>query len=326
MRILLWVFLIIAPGVLDAQLVHRFIPTIYYRDFSSAIAPVLKINEKDTVTTTSVDAGGFDEKGVRVTERGNPLTGPFFIEGAEPGDVLAVTITELKLTRDYATTLNTLVPKVLSKKDARATWRSAKLVKWHLDTLNLIATPDKRYNQLENIQLPLHPFIGGIGLAPEGTTKLSTGASGITGGNLDCRFVTKGTAVYLPVKHRGALLMLGDGHAAQGDGELNGDALETTLRIGFTTRILKHQSDSIPTPLIETADSYMIMGIEKTLEAAMQTVTQKWVKWLQMSKGLSFEEASQIIGPFIEFRIPKVAATQVEVIGILPKTILDFRF
>src|SRR5688572_6613847 len=107
---------------LHAQQTIKFIPKTYSREFTSQLAPVLKIQQGDIVQSTSVDAAGVDQNGVTVTERGNPLTGPFFIEGAEPGDVLAVKLVDVSLNRNFAVTLNTLVPKVLPKSIAKKTW------------------------------------------------------------------------------------------------------------------------------------------------------------------------------------------------------------
>lgn len=295
-----------------------FTPSVYYREFTSAVAPVLRINQGDTVSTESVDAVGFDKTGTKVTERGNPLTGPFYIEQAAPGDVVAVTITSLSLNRAYATTLNALIPKMMEKKIAMKTWRSAKLVKWVLDTINMMGTADPQFERLKGMSLPLHPFLGCVGVAPEGKG-LSSGGTGECGGNIDFKYVTRGATVYLPVFHPGALLFLGDGHAAQGDGELNGDALETSMRFSFTARVIKQAANVLPTPMIEDADYLMVLGMANTLEEAMRTATMKFSAWLQLEYGFSQQEASQVIGPAVEYRIPKVAATQVEVAAMLHK-------
>jgi len=300
---------------------HHFIPSVYYREFTSAVAPILHINQGDTVLTESVDAVGIDKTGKKVAERGNPLTGPFYIEQAAPGDVLAITITSLSLNRDYATTLNALIPKMMEKKMAMKTWRSAKLVKWILDTISMKGTAAPQFERLKGMSLPLHPFLGCVGVAPEGKG-LSSGGTGDCGGNIDLKYVTAGATVYLPVFHAGAMLFLGDGHAAQGDGELNGDALETSMRFSFTVRIIKQVAAAMPTPMIEDADHLMMLGMAKTLDEAMRAATMKLTAWLQLEYGLDQAEASQVIGPAVEYRIPKVAATQVEVVALLSKELI----
>ncbi len=297
-----------------------FIPEKYYREYSAKHPPVLTIRTGDTVLTESVDAIGADSHGNRITERGNPLTGPFFIDNAEPGDVLAVTFLSVSLNRSYATTLNALIPKMDEKRAGSENWRSAKLVKWMLDTVGMTGKPDPRYEKLQHVRVPLHPFIGCVGVASVNENGMSSGGSDYSGGNLDFRFVTTGATVYLPVNHRGALLYLGDGHAAQGDGELNGDALETSMRFSFTTRIIRDKS--LPTPMIEDSMYYMIPGIESTLEKSMKVATMKMTGWLKDVLALNAEEVSQLIGPSIEYRIAKVAASKVEVVAMLPKKLL----
>jgi amidase len=305
-----------------AQQSIRFVPTSYSNQFSAQPAPVLRIHQGDTVYTTSVDAIGIDEKSVKVAKRGNPLTGPFFIEGAEPGDVLAVTLIQVSLNRDFATTLNTLIPKVLPKSIAKKTWRSAKLVKWQLDLANQKGSPMDTSMHLQHLAIPLHPFLGCVGVAPEGSKGIGTGASGQYGGNLDFSYNTTGATIYLPIFHPGALLYLGDGHAAQGDGELNGDALETSMNFSFTVRVIKKSTFPLQVPMVENADYLMFFGIESSLDKSLKVATESLLIWLQTRYQLTLKEASQIIGPVIQYRIPKIAATKVEVVALISKKIL----
>jgi amidase len=257
-----------------------------------------------------------DQNGVRVAKRGNPLTGPFFVEGAESGDVLAVTLVHVTLNRNFATTLNSLIPKIPGAKKA---WRRAKLVRWRLDLSSLTGSPADSGANLRQMVIPLHPFLGCVGVAPDGDKGTGSGASGPFGGNLDFSYNTAGATIYLPVAHSGALLYLGDGHAAQGDGELNGDALETSMNFSFTVKVLKRSDFPLATPMVETTDLLMFFGIESTLDKSLKAATGYLVAWVQTGYHLSLTEASQIIGPAIEYRIPKIAATKVEVVAILPK-------
>jgi amidase len=305
-----------------AQQSIRFEPTTYHREFSSQPAPVLRIQQGDTIHSTSVDAVGVDRNGNRVTERGNPLTGPFFAEGAEPGDVLAVTLLNVSLNRNFATTLNTLIPKVLPKSIAKKTWRAGKLVRWQLDLANKTGRPVDTGTHLQKLVIPLHPFLGCVGVAPAGSKGISTRASGPYGGNLDFSQNTTGATIYLPVFHAGALLYLGDGHAAQGDGELNGDALETSMNFSFLVRVLKKESFPLETPMVEDEDYLMFFGIESSLDKSLKVATESLNNWLQVKYKLTLAEASQVIGPVVQYRIPKIAATKVEVVALMPKKIL----
>ena len=312
----------ISCGV-SAQQSIRFVPTTYSREFSSQPAPILRIQQGDTVHTTSVDAVGFDRNGIRVTERGNPLTGPFFVAGAEPGDVLAVTLLDVSLNRNFATTLNTLIPKVLPKSIAKKTWRSGRLVKWQLDLANKTGRPMDTAMHLRKLAIPLHPFLGCIGVAPAGSKGIGTGASGPYGGNMDFSQNTTGATIYLPVFHPGALLYLGDAHAAQGDGELNGDALETSMNFSFAVRVLRKDSFPLQTPMVEDENYLMFFGIESSLDKSLKAATASLQEWLQTMYQLSLAEASQVIGPAVQYRIPKIAATKVEVVALIPKKILQ---
>ncbi|MBO9660999.1 MAG: acetamidase/formamidase family protein, partial [Chitinophagaceae bacterium] len=272
-----------------------FSPENFYREYSVKNPVALTISAGDTIYTESVDAGGFDKNGTQVTERGNPLTGPFFISNAEPGDILAIKILSVSLNRNYATTLNALIPKMDEKKAGMKNWRGAKLVRWILDTVKMTGKPDPRYDKLKDLTIPLHPFIGCVGVASVHEKGMSSGGTDYSGGNMDFRFVTAGATVYLPVNHPGAILYLGDGHAAQGDGELNGDALETSMRFSFTTKLIKDKR--LPVPMIEDSLYYMILGVESTLEKSMKVATMKMAGWLKEILMLNTEEVSQLIGP-----------------------------
>jgi len=312
----------ISYGSISGQQTIQFTPTMYSHVFSAQPAPVLRIRQGDTVHTTSVDAGGLDYTGTKVTERGNPLTGPFYIEGAEPGDVLAITLTNVSLNRNFATTLNALVPKVLPKSTAMKTWRSAKLLRWKLDLETMLGSPMDTSLHLQNLSVPLHPFLGCVGVAPEGNKQISTGASGEYGGNLDFSFITTGATVYLPVYHSGGLLYLGDGHAVQGDGELNGDALETSMNFSFTVRTLKKVDFPLEVPMVENADYLMFFAIESSLDKSAKTSTMAMNNWLQNRYRLSSKQASQVIGPALQYKIPKIAGGISEVVALITKHIL----
>ena len=216
----------------------EFVPTQFQREFSSTVSPVLHIWPGDTVHTTSVDAGGRDEHSVARVLGGNPLTGPFYVEGSMPGDVLVVTIKRLRLNRDWAVSDKALVERALTP-DYRAKikpdWAETR---WRLDVEKGTARLEKPSDNLRDFVLPVHPMLGCIGVAPGfGGAPLTTGDSGYLGGNMDFNQITEGITVYLPVSQPGALLYLGDAHALQGDGELNGDALETSMDIDFTVEV-----------------------------------------------------------------------------------------
>jgi len=298
----------------------QFKPTVYYNKFSYKFPAVLKVQQGDTIKSESVDAGGTDKNGERIAKRGNPVTGPFFIEGASPGDIVAITLTSVSLNRDHATTVGGFVKRSLPMEAMQEVYgRNAKLVKWKLDTINGYATPLFENEHLGNFKVPLNPFMGCLGLAaPSESGEPLTYFAGEYGGNMDFSKVTKGATIYLPVFHEGALLYIGDGHALQGDGELNGDALETSMDFAFVAKVIKGEP-KITFPRIEDSEYIVSMAMEKTLEQALKKATLGLLEWLQKDYKLTLIEASQVIGTSIEYRIPTVAGPKLEVAAMIKK-------
>ena len=133
-----------------------------------------------------------------------------------------------------------------------------------------IATPEKATEHLTNFTVPLRPMLGCVAVAPGfGSAPPPTGDSGRFGGNMDFNEVVEGATVYLPVMQPGALLYVGDGHAAQGDGELNGNALETSMEVEFTVDVLTDKR--LTTPRVESATHIMSVGLGGNLEDALDT-------------------------------------------------------
>jgi len=137
---------------------HEFVPTTFYRQFSGVNAPVLTVNPGDTIHTTTVDAGGTDEKGVTRVLGGNPETGPFYIESAAPGDTLIVHITRLKLNRDWAISDDYLVDRATDRDLAVKMKDTGKSVRWHLDLEKGVATSGKPGEHLAQYAVPLKPM------------------------------------------------------------------------------------------------------------------------------------------------------------------------
>ena len=200
---------------------HQFEPKEFHRVFSDAIAPVLHIFPGDTVSTWTVDAAGVDSKGVRRSLGGNPQTGPFYVEGAFPGDTLVIKLNKVRLNRDSAISSGRIASTALSPAYVERTRYQADFdSNWVLDRANGIARLKNPSQHLKNYTVKLQPMVGCIAVAPPAHQSFRTGYPGTFGGNMDYNQIREGTTVYLPVSVPGALLFLGDGHAAQGDGEL----------------------------------------------------------------------------------------------------------
>src|SRR5579859_5439435 len=138
---------------------HEFTPTVFYRQFSPLNKPVLTVWPGDSIHTTTVDAGGTDEKGVTRVLGGNPETGPFFVEGAEPGDTLVVHLTRLRLNRDWAASDDDIVPRGVDTEWAVKLKDAGKSVRWHLDTARGVATVEKPTEHLKNYSVALRPML-----------------------------------------------------------------------------------------------------------------------------------------------------------------------
>lgn len=296
----------------------EFTPTKFFRQFSSETPPVLHLWPGDTLHTTTVDAGGFDSAGIHRSQGGNPQTGPFYIETAMPGDTLVVHIKRLKLNRDYAMSDDSIVSRASNPELAVKMKDAGKDVRWHLDIAKGIATSDSPGSHLKNYSVPLKPMLGCIAAAPAPGPAIPTGDSGEWGGNMDFNEVIEGNTVYLPVAVPGALLFLGDGHAAMGDGELNGNALETSMEVELSVDVIRGHRP--PGPRVESPDSMMTMGLAGSLDDAIKGATGNMADWLQATYGLSPSEIAQVIGTSAEFRISEVADRNA---GIVLKLLKD---
>jgi amidase len=285
---------------------HEFTPTIFYRQFSALNKPVLTVSPGDTIHTTTVDAGGTDEKNVTRVLGGNPETGPFYVETAAPGDVLVVHLTHLRLNRDWAISDDALVGRALDSGLAVKMKDAGKSVRWHLDLNRGVATPEKPGEHLTTYAVPLRPMLGCVATAPGAAQGgPPAGDSGRFGGNMDFNEVIEGATLYLPVNVPGALLYLGDGHAAQGDGELNGNALETSMDVEFTVDVIPQKR--IMSPRLESATHIMAMGLSGSLDDAFRTATANMAQWLADDYKLTPSEIAEVLGTSAEYKIGEVA-------------------
>ena len=285
---------------------HEFVPTIFYRQFSAVNKPVLTIAPGDTVHTTTVDAGGKDEKGVTRVLGGNPETGPFYIETAAPGDTLVVHLTRVRLNRDWAESDDFLVGRAVDSDLAVKMKDGGKNVRWHLDAQHGVATPEKPAEHLLRYAVPLRPMLGCVAVAPNvAQAPPGTGDSGRYGGNMDFNEIVEGATVYLPVSAPGALLYVGDGHALQGDGELNGNALETSMDVEFTVDVLPGKR--ISGPRVESATHIMAIGLSGSLDDAFRAATAAMAQWLTDDYKLTPSEVAQVLGTSSEYRVSEVA-------------------
>lgn len=296
-----------------------FFPSTFSNEFTARREPALVIWPGDTVQTRTLDSGGVDEHGVTRALYGNPQTGPFFVATAEPGDVLAIHVRRLRPNRDYAESLDGIVGRAMGPALAARAAGLGQRVRWRLDRERGMARLDDAPEALRDFSVPIRPMLGGIGVAPDfGFAPASAGDSGRFGGNMDSAEVVEGTIVYLPVFQPGALLFIGDGHAAQGDGETTQWALETSLDVEFSVEVLPARP--LATPRVESATHIMALGQAGSLDDALRAATAGLVQWLEQEYGLGLREASLVLGSSVEYRVATLAGRNVGVSARLEKS------
>lgn len=286
---------------LAAAETHSVVAETYHHTFAAAHPVLLRIRPGDTVVTKTVDSAGFDFANVRRTKtHGNPLTGPFYIEGAEPGDALAVRIDRLAPNRPHGYTGRAVGVKDLPANleapmpDPDAVIKGySYLVPWIIDLKNRTARPR---DSAASFSFPLRPMLGCIGVAPEGDYAPRSGPAGYWGGNIDYNWVREGTTVLLPVFHKGGLLFFGDGHALQGDGEAVGSGVETSLDV--TVNVTLRKNARLTGPRAETKDYLISIGgkPDANLNQSLDIALKDMLRWLIEEKGMKPAEAHLLIG------------------------------
>ena len=304
---------------------YEFTPKSWPREFSTNVPPVLRLYPGDTVRTSTVDAGGngrgaFGSRENHVTRGGNPLTGPFYVEGAVPGDVLIVRLLRVQLNRDWAFSGTQIIENAIDVGYAAARKPENLDNKWVLDTVAGIARLQSPSPALSALRIPLRPFMGVIALAPGDGVVPSSRESGAFGGNMEYAQLREGTTLYLPVTELGAYLYLGDGHAAQGDGELTGDAMETSMDVTFSVDVARWKFASLPRA--ETADHIMSIGVGGSLEQATRRANTDLAQWLESEYKLTSSETALVMGFGVIYDVPDLVGTQVGVSARLPKSLL----
>ena len=281
----------------------------YYRTFAHGNPVLKRIQPGEVVATKTLDSGGQDDKDAHRGEAGNPLTGPFFIEGAEPGDAIAVTLGKVRLNRKwgysaYRLALIALLPDAIEglysdayKADLVRKGR-ANIVRWDIDLDKKLVRLREPVSTQVKLEFPAHPMLGCIGVAAPGDFAPTSGPAGSYGGNLDYNEIGEGATVILPVYHPGALLFMGDGHALMADGEPTGTGVETSMDVEFSVRVIKNAK--LSGPRVETPELLISVGAQpefaSSLDRALQMATTDMVRWLTESYKLEPWAAHQLIG------------------------------
>lgn len=284
--------------------VHRYEPTVFHNTFGSH-QPVLSVASGDVIETKTLDASGRDSRDELVAERGNPLTGPFWVDGAQPGDTLVVRLKAVRPNRARGFSSPTLAPIAVEPGFAWELERTQRRIDWTVDVEAGFAWPTEPLASLEKLKVPLAPMLGCIGVAPGRGQSISSATSGPYGGNMDYRRLGAGVTIRFPVNVPGALLFVGDAHAVQGAGELSGTGVEISADVAFEVGVERpKQPDArVRWPRGETEDALFTMGNARPLDDAARHATTEMVRWLRSSYGLSIEAASVLIGQTCSFEL-----------------------
>jgi acetamidase/formamidase len=298
--------LILSAAIVSAQksepTTHRLEATpetVAYGYYWSDAKPVLHVASGDIIdvdTLLTNTPRGLERAGVKpedvqdslrkvvdtVTDKGpggHILTGPVYVEGAEPGDALEVRILSIDLAIPYG--YNGCSG--FLRENCRP--NSTKIIPIDKKKMTAEFAP--------GIVIPLHPFFGSMGVAPPPAAgRVSSTPPGIHAGNLDNRELVAGTTLFIPVHVAGALFEVGDGHAAQGDGEVDQTAIETSLR--GRLQLIVHKGMTLAWPRAETPTDYISMGTDEDLTKATKIAIQEMVDFLAATKGLDKLAAYQL--------------------------------
>jgi acetamidase/formamidase len=298
-----------------------YVPADFHNVYSPSIAPVLRLQPGDSVRTSTLDSRGQDKNGKPLAPRGNHLIGPFYVEGAMPGDTLVVHLNRVRTNRDTAYQSNLVASTALEAGYLHGIANlESGFATWKLNAAAGTATILDASGKMSAYTIKLDPMLGCIGVAPPRDEVLGSGHLGPFGGNMDSPQVREGATLYIPVSQPGALLFMGDGHAQQGDGELPGQGLETSLDVQFSVDVIPGKA--LGQPRLENADYQMIMGTGGTLDAAVKSATTQMSRWLADEYGLTPHDIAQLLGTAMQYEIAEVVDSEFNVVAKLRKDAL----
>lgn len=311
-------------------------PRIFYYTFGPNL-PALRIRSGDTVIAETRDARGYDAQRNPLPEEmkqrvagttlreSNPAVGPIYVEDAHEGDLLAIHIQRIRLNREWAWSrqgprFGSLTGEgpgrtLLYNDPIRDIWYD-----WQLDLKRNVGIIELPNSRLKRAEVPLAPFLGSIGVAPRFGRVESTLTPGEYGGNMDCVETCEGATLYLPVWVEGGYLYFGDVHAAQGDGEVNGTAIETTAEVTLQVEVLKGRQAEWPR--IENKTHIMVAGSTRPLWDCVCLAQMELLRWLVEEYGFQREEAWQLMAQVGTMRIGNVVDPCYTVVAKFPKMYL----
>src|SRR6476660_4185937 len=307
---------------------HATIDTVKY--VFGVAPPVATVQPGNTLEANSLDCFGnaLQKPGdsFSLVKGDNPLTGPFFIEGAEPGDTLVVQILDLQVDGKQgvgtfspgfgAANATHYTPMLESKALAEKIWF------YPIDEQKNSATFQALDSNFK-VSFPLHPFLGCIGVAPANGEARSSIVPAEFGGNMDAPEVSKGNTLYLPVNVAGALFYFGDGHAAMGDGEVAGSAVEVPMKARLRIDLLKKKK--IDWPRLENETTLMTTGIYRPVDDAVRIAVTELIHWVHADYGLSELDAYELCSKVCKLHLTEMVDPNYVVIASIDKKYLPQR-
>ena len=311
-------FLVSSSVALRAQDTVRFEPTVGYRTFAVR-EPVLRI-PPGTVLVSRTNSGGY------YTPEGGAFpgeVGPIFVVEATTKDMLKVTIRRGRPNYDYAATRLYTGFGSLSNESGNRVLNPPipeRRYVWRLDRDRMVGTTELQGSRMAEIEVDLQPMLGRLAVAPAGDEAFSGLWPGDFGGNMDARELREGTTVYLPIYHDGAYFYFGDGHARQGNGEISGAGLETSMDVVLEIDVVKGKT--IDWPRLEDEDYIMVAGSARPLMDAFRIAHVELVEWLESDWGFDRWDAYMLLGQLAESTIANVVDPQYTVVAKFPKKYL----
>jgi amidase len=292
----------------------------------ASAAPVARLKPGDILDTNTLDCFGnvIKKPGdtLSMVKGDNPLTGPFYIEGAEPGDTLAVKILDLEVDGDQG--VGAFAPGFGALNETNYTPMlhsplPEKIWFYPVDHATNTATFQALDSKF-SVKIPLHPFFGCIGVAPSGGEARSSIVPAEFGGNMDSPEASVGNTVYFPVNVPGGLLYIGDGHAVMGDGEVAGTAIEVPLRARVQLSLIKGQK--INWPRFENENAIMAVGAYRPLDDCVRIAFTELVAWIHQDYGLSELDAYELLSQVAKIHLNEMVDPNYVVVASIEKQFL----
>ncbi len=327
----------LAPAALAQPVIDlpSTVQTVIRGEINNSRAPVLRIKSGQTVKIDTISHAGatgealsfFGAAGIPADQvlkdvidigaaskangwGGHVLTGPVYVEGAEPGDALEIKIIKIQPRVPYG--VNTPGPGGVAP--TLVTQRKVKIIKF--DMARKVALFS------DNVEVPLAPFMGIMAVAPDPATtggKVGSRAPGAFGGNMDINVLVDGSTLYLPVFNPGGLFYTGDSHAVQGDGEVDGTAIEASMTATLQFILHKGAGKALKYPIAEDKDNFYIMGMDTDLDVALRSAVEETVGFLVRQAGMSAADAYSLASVGIDFAVAEAVDHNLNIYGSILK-------